>query len=128
MGDARESNHQQSIIKLIRRRGGWVVATTRLAPVMRGIPDMIVCYKGVSLFIEAKGERTTFQKLQQYQHMKLRRAGAVVIVARGRGGVDLVETVLDHIDGAVQTGTLADVVQSCGALVSLHGLSGRGGA
>lgn len=93
-----ESNYQQRIVRIIKRRGGWCVPTTRLSPVMRGIPDLIVCYRGLSMFIECKGRRTPFHKLQQLQHERLVKSGAIVIIAQGDEGVSRVKNVLDCID------------------------------
>lgn len=75
---------------------------------MRGIPDLLVCYKGVFMAIECKAQRGTFEKLQLLQHHRMRLAGAVVVVARGPGGVDLVKRILDRLDDFHSVAQLVD--------------------
>jgi hypothetical protein len=94
----RESNHQAWILRTVRQRGGIAIPTTRLAPVFRGIPDIMVCYRGRFVAIEVKGERTPWKKLQRLWHRKLEKAGALVIVAKGHAGRELVDQMLDMLD------------------------------
>ncbi len=45
-----------------------------------GVPDRIVIHKGSTIFVELKNESGRVSKIQAYQHRKIKRAGADVIV------------------------------------------------
>lgn len=94
----RESNYQRRAISMIEDAGGWVVPTTRLAPVKKGIPDLFGTLRGYALCPEMKGPSTPHQKLQFEQRERLRRAGAITFVARGEEGLDQLARVIEIIN------------------------------
>jgi hypothetical protein len=98
MSPVLESTHHQWTVRHVKERGGIAISTTRLAPVFRGIPDVIACYRGLFIAIEVKGDRSRFKKLQRLWQQRLVKAGALVIVARGYKGRELVTSTLDLID------------------------------
>jgi len=63
-----------------------------------GLPDILMVVAGRAVFIEAKSSRGTVTPIQAAVHKALKRAGAVVLIARpaewpgGRSGVILAPT------------------------------------
>lgn len=64
------------------------------SPSKNGVPDRIVIGNGKTVFVETKAPGKTTRALQDYQHKKMKQAGAVVYVADTK---DAIDAVLDEI-------------------------------
>lgn len=95
MGVQPETYLQRGIKKLIRKRGGYAIKQHGSMISEPGIPDIIACYKGLFLTIEAK-ELNNIPSKQQGIHMRnIQSSNGITIVA---WDILDVEQVLDIID------------------------------
>lgn len=88
------------ITKLLTRRGAWWFKTTGVRRV--GVPDLVACYRGRFVAIEAKRTHQGRHPVSAAQRVTLeqvRRAGGAPIVAASASDV---ETELDRIDEDTQ--------------------------
>ncbi len=93
----------KSAIKAViegRPHHAWVYMPVPTGYGAKGVPDFIICYRGVFLAVEAKsgpGRQPT--KLQLHQMKKIRFAGGIAIVIHSDNLSELVD-ILDKIDMA----------------------------
>ncbi len=91
-----ENTVQKEIIDLIEYRGGYVFKVIRAN--MKGVSDLIACYKGFFIAIEVKKEGSSWDdatKLQKKQIEWVREAKGIGEVC---SSVDEVKRILDKID------------------------------
>lgn len=62
-----------------------------------GDPDIVVCYRGMYIGIEAKTKTGKVSDIQKFRHQQIEEAGGIVIVARS---VDDVKEVIESVDRA----------------------------
>lgn len=62
-----------------------------------GDPDIICCYKGLFIGIEAKTKTGKVSEIQKLRHKQIAESGGIVVVARS---VDDVREVIESIDRA----------------------------
>ncbi len=88
-----ESKVQAKIIKFVKERGGYVARIMKASK--KGVPDLIICYKGYFIGCEVKviGEDPT--PLQEYNLDAIEKALGFAVVSRS---VEDVEQVLRFID------------------------------
>jgi Holliday junction resolvase len=83
----RENALQAHLIKEVRAAGGFAVKIT--SPSRRGMPDVLIIWKGAVLFVEVKmNMRSKPTALQTLAHREMRAAGAKVTVLTGLEEVD----------------------------------------
>lgn len=89
------------IIKKITERGGWCFKVHGSASQRAGVPDILGCYQGRAFGIEVKlpGEEHTVSARQSYEHERMRKADAVVMVATTVEQVAALLDILEGIDG-----------------------------
>lgn len=95
-----ESAIVERIVKLLERRGAWLIKSTGVSLV--GCPDIICCYKSYFLGIEVKREedgKYGVTKKQRYELGRILKAGGY---GRAVSSVDEVAKLLDSIDSIVQ--------------------------
>lgn len=94
-----ESSLSRRIAASWRARGGFVFKVHGGPTMMNGLPDLVGCYRGVSVWIETKmpeGKPPT--PVQRLRHKQIRASGGIVAVARS---VPQAMAVLDRIDASM---------------------------
>ena len=81
------------LVRECKKRG---VACLRITGTV-GVPDRLIVASGWHLWVELKTSTGRLTAAQRAIHSKLRRAGAHVIVARGRAGVSDVLAAIDEL-------------------------------
>ena len=99
-GDERsEASVLEACRKVLRKRGAWFQKTQQggKSGGRRGIPDLIICYRGHFLGVELKApsKRAKVSVQQQLEIEAIRRAGGVAAVANHE---DQLTALLDSID------------------------------
>lgn len=93
-----ESRLSARIIARVRERGGFAFKV-QAGPTMRaGLPDIVVCWRGLFVGIETKmpgAEGAT--PIQQHVHKEIRDVGGVVFVVRSVEEVDFALSQLDAL-------------------------------
>jgi hypothetical protein len=79
--DLLESDIQHRVMDRARSRGCYV--RKMVSPAYKGFPDLIIARGGLILFMEIKAMKGTISKMQELEHVKLREAGASIVVTRG---------------------------------------------
>jgi Holliday junction resolvase len=76
-----EQDYQKKIIKYLESEGAYVVKV--IAASKKGVPDVIVCYRGHFIGIEVKKPETRnhTSELQKYNIELVKLAGGIAIVA-----------------------------------------------
>jgi hypothetical protein len=75
----RESSLESKFKKAVEKKGGW--ALKLLSVHINGLPDRIVLLPGgIIFFAELKTTKKTAEKIQEFQHRKLRKLGFKVYV------------------------------------------------
>lgn len=81
-----EGHLQKAVIDFFRAKAAHVVDLSRVPnprdPSTRGIPDLIVTWRGTVFWLELKSFRGDLRESQQRRHSAIRRAGGVVFVVR----------------------------------------------
>lgn len=95
MGVQAETLFQQRIQKEIEKRGGYCVKQHGSMIAAVGIPDLLVCYKGYFIAIEAKVDKNTPSKAQGVNLRKITKAGGFTAVV---WTIKDVKTILDYFD------------------------------
>ena len=72
-----ETKFGRELVSKVRQQGGFVQRIE--TAIGAGVPDMYVCYNGMSIWIETKVGDYTLQPLQQSWHKQLRVAGGKVV-------------------------------------------------
>lgn len=85
----------QNVKKLIRARGGWVVKIHGGAYQDAGTPDLLACYKGRFIAVEAKTARGVARPEQLVAQRAIIEAGGYALITHLIGDVT---DVLDAID------------------------------
>lgn len=84
-----EATVVSAIVASLRARGAWLFKTHGDASQVKGIPDLVVCYRGRFIGLEVKrDEKEDAEDLQAYTLVEIERAGGLV------GVVDSVEDVI----------------------------------
>lgn len=83
------------IQKLVASRGGWSVKFHGTAKTRAGVPDRLVCYRGVFIAVEVKKPGGKPTRIQQFEIDQIKEAGGIAIVATD---TDIVGLVLDYVD------------------------------
>jgi len=102
--DVREKTLQTKIIKLLRSRGAWVMNVHGSPSQATGIPDLLVCYKGVFLAIEVKRpDRRSIEPtpLQAHNIAAIKKAGGQAYIC---WSTDQIEPILKRIDNQYAAG------------------------
>lgn len=78
-----EAQLSKKIAEALRKRGAWAVKTHGDPRQRRGLPDILVCYRGYFLGIEVKlpGKEDNVTKLQQDTLDSIRAAGGETVIA-----------------------------------------------
>jgi len=71
----REATIVAAIQKTLRSRGAWVLKTHGESMQLRGIPDLIVCYRGLFFGLEVKVPGESATAIQQYALDEIAAAG-----------------------------------------------------
>lgn len=85
MRSARVDRNQTEIVEALRAIGASVQS---LAPVGKGVPDLLVGYRGVNFLIEVKGKNGVLTAPQVTWHAEWR--GVVYVVRDAGAAIDLV--------------------------------------
>lgn len=93
----REAAVRKVVRDELKARGAFFVPYSPYPYGVAGTPDLVCCYRGVSLWVETKQPKSgaMASPRQLLVHDQIRRAGGVVVVARRREDV---RRVLDAID------------------------------
>lgn len=91
-----ESILSRRIAGAIRARGGFVFKVHGGPTMMRGLPDLIGCYRGRFIGWESKMTKSDVPSpIQRYRHKQIREAGGLALVVRS---IAEAMAVLDAID------------------------------
>jgi Holliday junction resolvase len=90
-----ESRLQRSIQDALRRREAFVFKVHGSEYMMKGLPDLVVCYKGLFIGFEVKTDTGTVSAIQRHRLVQIRLAGGIAFVVRS---VEQALRVLDQID------------------------------
>jgi Holliday junction resolvase len=92
-----ETTIQKKMQELVEDRGGWVVKFHGSPFTKKGTPDLLICYRGRFIAIEAKvpGKEDNTTKLQDYQIEQIREAGGFAFIMSSE---DDLKELLDSID------------------------------
>ena len=87
-----ESSITRTIQKYLQKTGAWEYKTMGSPYTRTGVPDLLVCYKGVFIGLEIKvpGEDPT--KIQQFEIAMIKKAGGISL------SVSCLRTVQDIIE------------------------------
>lgn len=102
-----ETRIQRAIQAMVRERGGFVFKVHGSETMMAGLPDLIVCYRGLFVAFEVKTPSGKVSPRQRYVMRNIMGAQGVVTVPRS---VADASDVLDRIDAA--TGMLEDATEA----------------
>jgi Holliday junction resolvase len=91
----KEQQIQSKIVKYLEKQGAYVVKV--VAATKKGVPDLLVCYKGVFVGVEVKvpEKKKNTTKLQDLNLQKIQAASGFSCVAWSN---EQIEDVLDLID------------------------------
>lgn len=93
---AREKTVQESIIRLLTKRGAWYHKVHQAGRGRAGVPDILACYRGVFVAIEVKGDSGHETSVHQIKELRaIRMSGGYSMVAHN---VEQVERLLDYFD------------------------------
>lgn len=73
----RENEIEKYLKKEVNKIGGLCYKFTSFE---NGVPDRIVVHRGTTVFVELKNETGRTSKIQDYQHMKIKDAGADIVI------------------------------------------------
>ena len=77
----KEKNFENQVKKYLKEKGAWYIKYWGGASYTKaGIPDLLVCYKGVFIAIELKAETGKPSDLQLYQLKEIDKAGGFAIL------------------------------------------------
>lgn len=71
---------ENKVKAFLKERGCWVLKTWSNGVQREGVPDLLVCCKGVFLGVELKNEVGKPSELQLWNIKKIREAGGIAIV------------------------------------------------
>lgn len=102
-----ETKLQKAIQAKIRKRKGWVTKIHQDI-YSRGVPDLIVCYRGyfVALEVKTPANRSGATPLQAAQLTQVRAAKGLGYVVRSVAAVDRILDALDRREAAVKRALL----------------------
>lgn len=92
---ASEATITKRIQRMLKSRGAWQIKYFPGLYGTRGVPDLLVCYRGRFVALEVKNAYGQVSDTQAIQMRKLREAGAYVETVRS---VEDAEGILDEID------------------------------
>lgn len=81
----RERTIEQHLVHQVERIGGL---SYKFLSTQSGVPDRIVIFKGLVRFVELKAPQGRLTKLQEWQHLRILRAGVEVAVLYNKEDVD----------------------------------------
>lgn len=89
------------MMKLLESRGAWCFKVHGSASQRAGVTDILGCYRGRAFGIEVKmpGKEDTVSARQSYEHERMRKADAVVMVATTVQQVEALLDILGRDDG-----------------------------
>jgi Holliday junction resolvase len=88
-----EKHIQKKIVDWLRIRGAYVVKVSIAS--RSGVPDLLVCYKGLFIAIEVKDEAGRTTPLQDYNIESIIVSGGMAFVAKS---VEEVERAFNHLE------------------------------
>lgn len=83
------------IRKAVTERGGFAFKVWGSEHMMAGLPDLVVCYRGLFIGMEVKTATGVVSARQRYVHRLIRAAGGIVVVPRSLADALVV---LDAVD------------------------------
>ena len=95
MGCALEKRLDQKVKDEVLSRGGWIVKIHGSAFMPKGLPDLLICYKGRFIAIESKSAEGTASALQKATIERIKKAGGYACTSRSLKDV---QEILDRID------------------------------
>lgn len=95
-----ETRIQRAIQTMVRERGGFVFKVHGSETMMAGLPDLIVCYRGLFVAFEVKTPSGKVSPRQRYVMRNIMGAQGVVTVPRSvtdaRAVLDMIDDVIDN--------------------------------
>lgn len=77
---AAEKNFERKVRQWLEDRGAWVLKTWSNGVQRVGVPDLLVCYKGVFMGIEIKAQNGKPSALQLHEIERIKNAGGFACV------------------------------------------------
>lgn len=88
----RERDIVTSIRDAFAKRGAWTMKVHGSPAQAVGIPDLLICYRGLFVAIEVKLPGNSPTKIQQYVMKQIEKAGGIVAVAYSlQDGLDVID-------------------------------------
>ena len=97
MGKQKEGSLQERIQKLITKRGGYCFKNHGDMTTEPGRPDIICCYKGLFVAIEAKVDNNKPSSAQGIHCRKIWQAGGIAVIVWSIEEVEALLLALDEI-------------------------------
>ena len=114
MGKQAEGSLQERIQKLIERNGGYCFKNHGDMTTEPGRPDIVCCYKGYFIAIEAKIDNNTPTRQQGIHCRNVWKAGGIAMIAWDTSEVMQILQFIDRWynieDGSVQKGVQAQMI------------------
>ena len=122
---ASEKTFELKVRKYLEERGAWVLKTWGGGMQRSGIPDLLVCLKGIFFGIELKADKGKPSDLQRWNVSEINRSGGIGIILYPAGFEEfrkLVEVVLtSHIlTAGLRALRVAHSNSSCVILTDWH--------
>lgn len=90
-----ETGLQERIQNLVKKRGGYIIKQHGSMIERRGIPDLIFCYNGLFVSIEAKVNKNTPSRQQGIEIRNIQKAYGITSIC---WSIEEAEILLDIID------------------------------
>ena len=81
---ALERNIQTAIVTAVKARGAWVVNMHGSQFGRAGVPDLILCYRGLFVALEVKQPGKRPKPLQRHEISMIRRAGGTAEIVTSK--------------------------------------------
>jgi Holliday junction resolvase len=93
----KEQDIQKKIVKHLEKQGAYTVKV--ISASKAGVPDVLVCYKGVFIGVEVKTPKTikNVSKLQAFNITKIQEAGGIAGIASCIEEADALLKLVDNL-------------------------------
>jgi Holliday junction resolvase len=95
MSSGPEKNVEDAIKAYLVRKGAFTIKVFANEMQGKGLPDLIVCYKGRYLAFEVKAPNGRVAKIQKATLRRIAKAGGIIASPRS---LDEVRTIIEQID------------------------------
>jgi hypothetical protein len=102
MASTPEKKVKDKVTALLRKHGAYYFFPATYGMGRAGVPDIIVCFKGLFIGIECKAGKGKTTALQDRELAAIKQAGGISVVIN-ETNIELVERILTEVTNARQT-------------------------